>query len=115
MPAKGKLAKIGVEKYQWTIDERAIKFQSMLITIRPCLKENITIKSDANSSYPKWIRNQIPNAKTEQVFPTDEKIENEQGKEFDQLFAINNTFAKMRHDMNRLARKLGQQQKPYTD
>lgn len=26
-------------------------------------------------------------------------------KEFDELFSINNTFAKMRHDMNRLGRK----------
>ncbi|MCW5156454.1 hypothetical protein [Burkholderia cenocepacia] len=105
MPAKGKLAQIGVQKYAWTTDERAIKFQSMLLTLKPCFKDTITIKSDGNSSYPKWIRNQIPHAKTEQVLPSDEKIVDEQGKEFDQLFAINNTFAKMRHDMNRLARK----------
>lgn len=105
MPAKGKLAQIGYDKYQWWNDERPMKFQGMLIDIKHCFKDEITIKSDGNTSYPKWIRHQIPNAKTEQVLPTDEKIENEQGKEFDQLFAINNTFAKMRHDMNRLARK----------
>lgn len=77
----------------------------MLIDIKHCLTESPTIKSDGNTSYPKWIKHQIPNAQTEQVLPSDEKIVNEQGKEFDQLFAINNTFAKMRHDMNRLARK----------
>jgi len=105
MPAKGLLAKIGFEKYQWYTDERPVKFQGMLIDIKHYFKEQITIKSDGNSSYPKCIKNQVPNAQTEKVLPSDEKIVNEQGKEFDQLFAINNTFAKMRHDMNSLARK----------
>lgn len=34
MPANGKLASIGVSKYQWTMDERSIKFQSMLLDIK---------------------------------------------------------------------------------
>lgn len=105
IPSKGKLAQIGVEQYNWIIDERSKKFQSMLIDIKHCFKEGVTFKSDANTSYPKWIKNIIPHAQTEQVRPNDEKFVNEKGKEYDQLFAINNTFAKMRHDMNRLARK----------
>jgi ribosome-associated translation inhibitor RaiA len=71
-----------------------------LIILKPCFKQEITIRSDGNSSYRKWIRTQ-----TEQIMPIDEKIVNEQGKEFDKLFAINNIFVKMRHDMNKLARK----------
>ena len=51
------------------------------------------------------IKNQIPNSQTEKVLPSNENIVNDKAKEFDQLFAINNTFAKMRHDMNRLVRK----------
>lgn len=33
------------------------------------------------------------------------KVKLDGEKVYDQLFAINNTFARMRHDMNRLARK----------
>lgn len=51
MPAKGLLAKIGNEKYQWYTDERPVKFQGMLIDIKHCFKEQITIKSDGNTSY----------------------------------------------------------------
>lgn len=73
----------------------------MLLTLKPCFKETITIKSDGNNSDPKWIRTQIPTVQTKQIFPTDEKIVDEQGKEFDQLFAINNTFAKISHTWSR--------------
>lgn len=105
MPAKGLLAQIGVDKYKWWDDERPKKIQGMLLDIKHSLKDNPTIKSDGNTSYPRCIKHQIPNAQTEQVLPSAEKIVNEQRKEFDQSFAMNNTFAKMRRDMNRLARK----------
>ena len=48
---------------------------------------------------------QVPNAKLEQIVGGKKKSKRDGEKEFEQLFAINNTFAKMRHDMNRLARK----------
>ena len=107
MPAKGKLALIGVDKYQWWDDERPVKFQSMLVSIKHCLKENVTFKCDAHSSYHKWITKQIPTAQLEQISQSKKaKTKKRDGdKEFDELFAINNTFARMRHDMNRLARK----------
>ena len=72
---------------------------------KDCFKEDITFKCDSNTSYHKWITNQVPNAKLEQVIGGKKKSKKDGEKEFDQLFAINNTFARMRHDMNRLSRK----------
>ena len=63
MPAKGKLAAIGASLYDWTADERAAKFQEMLSTILGCLKPSITIKTDSNTNYPKWIAAVVPHAK----------------------------------------------------
>jgi hypothetical protein len=51
------------------------------------------------------ITNQVPNAKLEQITADKKKSTRDGDKEFDPLFSINNTFARMRHDMNRLARK----------
>lgn len=103
MPSKGPLAQIGTQKYNWTIDERPLKFQSMLIDIKPSLKGGVVFKCDSHTSYEKWIKNQIPTANLERVLGGKKAKADE--KAFDQLFAINNTFARMRHDMNRLARK----------
>lgn len=104
MPTKGLLASLGRSKYQWTVDERAIKFQSLLLDLKPCLSSTTLFKSDLNSSYPKWIKNILPAAQIEQV-EGNKGVVRDGAKPYDQLFSINNTFAKMRHDMNRLARK----------
>lgn len=104
MPSKGKLASIGVDKYSWTNDERSLKFQSMLRLIHHCFKPDITFKCDSSSSYRKWITSIVPNATLDQMVAS--KVDkNAISKPYDELFAINNTFARMRHDMNRLARK----------
>ena len=106
MPARGTLTEIGVKKYAWTTDDRHIKFQSMLIDIKHCFKDGATFKCDAHTSYRKWITNILPTAQLEQLSQSKKKeVKRDGDKEFDQLFAINNTFARMRHDMNRLSRK----------
>ncbi|HVI39468.1 MAG TPA: hypothetical protein VM577_02315 [Anaerovoracaceae bacterium] len=105
MPSKGKLAELGRKKYNWVVDERSVKFQSMLIDIKSSLNENITFKCDKNVSYPKWINNIVPHAKIDLAEPAKNVQKRDSEKEYDELFAINNTFARMRHDMNRLARK----------
>ena len=105
MPAKGKLAAIGVSMYDWTADERAAKFQEMLSSFVGCLKPSITFKTDLNTNYPKWITAVVPHAKLERVKGKTKKQPAGTPKDYDELFAINNTFARMRHDMNRLARK----------
>ncbi len=53
----------------------------MLLSIKYCFAPNIT-----HTSYNEWITNQVLNAKLEQI-------------------TINNKFTRMRHDMNRFARK----------
>ena len=105
MPAKGKLAAIGVSKYAWTADERPAKFQAMLSSIAGCLKPSISFKTDLNTNYPKWIAAVLPLAKLERVKGKTKKQPAGTPKDYDELFAINNTFARMRHNMNRLARK----------
>ena len=106
MPSKGLLAELGREKYGWTVDERSKKFQSMLVDIKGSLKSGVVFKCDKNTNYPKWIGNQIVSAVVEQSLSIKGKGKKKDGdKEYDELFAINNTFARMRHDMNRLARK----------
>lgn len=57
MPSKGKLAEIGEIKYNWTKDERSLKFQSLLGAIQHTFKPNITFKCDSHTSYRKWITN----------------------------------------------------------
>lgn len=105
MPAKGLLAEIGVKKYNWTVDERAIKFQSLILDITQTLRTDIVFKSDSHPSYEKWIKNQVAYAKFEKVVSGKKPTSRGKDKEFDPLFTINNTFARMRHDMNRLGRK----------
>lgn len=104
MPAKGHLAEIGIGHYNWVVDERPVKFQSMLSSIAGCLKPEITIKSDAKGAYKSWIAKVLPHAQIIQKVGN-KKLPPGSPKPFDDLFAINNTFARMRHDMNRLARK----------
>lgn len=105
MPARGTLAQLGLQKYNWYDDERSKKFQAMLVCIKHCFAQTITFKCDNNTSYNKWITNQVPNAKLEQITAGKKKAKRDGDKDFDPLFSINNTFARMRHDMNRLARK----------
>jgi transposase-like protein len=107
MPAKGKLAAIGYSKYQWDIDERPAKFQAMLSSFSASLKNSITFRTDSNPAYAGWIAAVVPNANHEKVKGKggNKKLPAGSPKGYDELFAINNTFARMRHDMNRLARK----------
>jgi transposase-like protein len=104
MPAKGKLAAIGAAQYAWTNDERPTKFTAMLMAILPCLKPTVAFRSDAKGAYKTWISAVAPHATLVQA-AAGKKLPLGSPKAFDELFAINNTFARMRHDMNRLARK----------
>lgn len=87
------------------MDERSLKFQSLMMNIQHCLKLNPTFKCDGNSSYPKWITNIVPTAILDTIIASKKKVRDAKQKEYDEQFAINNTFARMRHDMNCLGRK----------
>ena len=104
MKSKGHLAQIGKSKYNWNDDERSLKFQSMISEIQHTFKPGITFKCDGYPAYPTWITSIVPNATMNQIVAS-KKVSKGINKPFDELYAINNTFARMRHDMNRLARK----------
>jgi transposase-like protein len=44
------------EKYQWFNDDRPKKVPALLKILAPVLKAEATLTSDADPSYPKWIR-----------------------------------------------------------
>ena len=102
-PANGKLASIGAA-LGWTADERPKKFQEMLESIKVNLKPNITIRTDSKGVYKTWINSVVPHATIDQVVGNKTQLPGTP-KQYDELFTINNTFARMRHDMNRLGRK----------
>ena len=64
----------------------------------------ITFKSDAKGASKTWISNMVPHAQIEQTVGK-KKLPPGTSKPYDELFAINNTFARMRLDMNILAMK----------
>ena len=68
-------------------------------------KPTITFKCDTHPSRPTWIRATVPHANIEQTKAEQKKAAAGSQKGYDELLAINNTFARMRHDMNRLAGK----------
>ena len=49
--------------------------------------------------------NYLADVVLKQIMAWNKKAKRDGDKDFDPLFSINNTFARMRHDMNRLARK----------
>ena len=82
----------------------------MIADLLPCYRQKITFKCDGNVMYPGWIRAQFPTAPPfyqvtiDQAVGLKKKTPIGQPKPLDELFTINNTFAKMRNDMNRLSR-----------
>lgn len=104
MPAKGPLAAMGKSAYQWTVDDRPFAFNRMLADLTPAVKASVEFKCDGNRNYPRWIRARHPNAGITKVKGNKGKTYGGR-KPFDPLFAINNTFAKLRNDLARLGRK----------
>jgi hypothetical protein len=94
----------GQTKYQWTEDETSKKIPAMFQSLAPVLKAEATITTDASTSYGKWLRASLPHVKHRAVKSIVSKLASK-SNEKDPLFAINLTFAKMRNDMARLARK----------
>lgn len=93
-----KMAK-GIQFNRWVIDDRPQAIRQVLQTIAPCLKPGSTIATDKHSSYPKWIRQNLPGVKHQPVKSPVGNID------YDPLFVINVAFAKMRNDLARLGRK----------
>ena len=108
MPAKGRLAKISVKKYGPRIDERSFGREKLFSELKNLVIDSAIIKSDQNPHYPKDVARFFPNAKHVTTKGGRGCIVG-QGElkrlGFDPLFSLNHTFAKLRADVNRLARK----------
>lgn len=97
----------------WTHNDRSKVVPAVLATIAPVLNPaGATISTDGESSYPKWIRAQLPGVQhvvrhspKESVLGRAKRRADGTARETDPLFAINLTHAKMRNDLARLGRK----------
>ena len=108
MPAKGRLAKISLKKYGPRIDERPHGRKLLFTELQNLVSESVVIKSDQNPHYDKDVKS---------FFPKSNYVTSKGGRGcivgqgelkklgFDPLFSLNHTFAKLRGDINRLARK----------
>ena len=85
--------------HAWTLDQRPQVVPAVMSAAAPALKPQATFTTDGGPSYPKWLKasqlNVVHEVKHSPMGNTD----------FDPLFGINVTFAKMRNDLARLGRK----------
>ncbi len=108
MPCKGRLAKLSVLKYGPRADERGQARDKLFSVIKPYLDPQVIIQSDDNPHYSKQVKEYFPQG-THITTLGGRGSSSGQGelkrKAFDPLFSINHTFAKLRDDIKRLARK----------
>lgn len=98
VPANGKLAKVGQQKYGWTNDDRKAVCKAALREVEWVAKAGITIVCDGYVSYPQWIQQEIPQAVVEVVSGGGVGGN-------DPLFRVNHACALLRADVSRLARR----------
>lgn len=108
MPAKGLLSKRARAKYGCRADDRRGARARLFKKIRPLVREDVVIRSDANPHYPPCVKRDFPNA-THRVFEGKRGSLGGQGElkkvKFDPLFSLNHTCAMLRANINRLFRK----------
>ena len=101
----GKLATLGREVYGWVVDEQEQTVKGLLVDIRSAVASGAAFVSDKAKRYPGWIREVFPDAQLERYKSRAGAWKRGAPKEFDPMFRVNNTFAKLRNDLGRLARK----------
>jgi hypothetical protein len=108
MPPKGPLKDLALKKYGPRKDERASGWRGMMTELSPLVKPTATFCSDENPHYPRYLREQFPDAKHEQHRSRRGCVVG-QGElkkiGFDPLFSLNHTCAMLRANMNRLFRR----------
>jgi hypothetical protein len=108
MPAKGKLARISRKKYGKRIDERTRGREKLFSNLKPFVSPFAHIKSDQNPYYPRDVKRHFPLA-THETLKGQRGSTTGQGElkkvRFDPLFSLNHTFAMLRANINRLARR----------
>jgi len=105
VPTSGKLAKLGREEYGWVVDEQEQTVKGLLEDIRHVVSSGATFISDKAKRYPGWILQVFPDARLERHKSRAGAWKRGTPKDFDPMFRVNNTFAKLRNDLGRLARK----------
>lgn len=107
MSAKGLLTR-KAERYGFRPDTRAKARQSLFSEIRPLIATGATIKSDSNPYYARPVKKHFPDCNYRQYLGKRGSLGG-QGElkkvRFDPLFSLNHTCAKLRADINRLARR----------
>jgi len=109
MPCKGSNAELSRRKYGLRLDQRKEKFQNVLKTIKPLIKDNAVILTDKKSTYPNWIYSVFPRTITHLTTKgrrgcTVGYGELKEGG-FDPLFQFNHTAAMNRDNINRMRRR----------
>ena len=106
--AKGKLASISVEKYGKRKCERSTVLYNTLEEVKPICEKDLYLVTDRSPHYPTKIKN---------VFPESTHIKTKgrrgcvvgQGElkraGFDPIFSLNHTYAMIRYNLKRLARR----------
>lgn len=108
MPAKGHLAKIALKKYGRRPDERGKARSSLFIRLSYFIDPKAIFSSDQHPHYPQSIQEFYPEA-THKCFKSRRACVVGQGEMkkggYDPLFAVNQTLAMKRANINRLLRK----------
>ena len=107
MPATGHLAKISRQKYGFRPDHRRHGLKALFKSIRPITSETARFLSDYCPFYAPVLKQIFPKAKHEQVLGDKACVAGQgelkkAGK--DPLFCINQSFAMLRANVNRLIR-----------
>ena len=108
MPCKGRLAKISIAKYGKREDERGTARDKLFLKIKQYLDPKAIIESDDNPHYTKQVKEHFPECSHFTTIGGRGKSTGQgelKRKVYDPLFAINHTFAKLRDDIKRMARK----------
>jgi IS1 family transposase len=106
MNCKGHLAKVSQEKYGFRVDTRTEARTSVLLTLKTCSRQNLTLHTDEHRTYGPLIKGLLPDVQL-QAFKSaraDRKSGNRRNED-DNLFAVNLVAAKLRHDLSRMARR----------
>ena len=108
MPAKGRLARAALIKYGPRPDHRPQGWDQMLGRLSQIVHPMVTLTSDQNPHYPKWVQKNIPLATHIRVEGRDACVagqgELKKGGN-DPIFSLNHTCAMLRANMNRLFRR----------
>lgn len=107
MPAKGPLAELGQTKYGWTVNEAPDACKAALREVSRVIRDKYTLSvgCDGLAQYPGYIKEVFPVAGVAEVRVTKSRSGEGVDGEFDPLFMLNHSCAKLRADLACLARK----------